>query len=193
MQKQRMWRVVGTGIVVLGIASLCLCLRRETVEPRQANAESENSTALFFVPGIRQPPTRPALAADVEDDAEVIGVSVHGRHRAYCMGTLANPERHVVNDLIDRVPVTVTYCPRTNCVRALTQDDESDEPLGVVGRGWSEGKMMIWVAGKTLPQDSEIIPGLNDMSFETTTWKEWKTAHPDTDVYTGPLVDGGDA
>src|SRR5438552_2413083 len=149
MEKPTKWIITGMAIVIAAVVSVQLFWRRETVRPRPTPDESRHSNALFFFPGIRQPEAVPASAAAVEDDADVIGVSVKGRHRAYCTAAMAEAERHVVNDLIDRVPVTVTYCPRTNCVRALTQDDESDEPLDVVGRGWYEGKMMIWVAGKT--------------------------------------------
>jgi hypothetical protein len=138
---------------------------------------------LFYRPGIRQPQTVPSSTGLIDDDDEVIGISVRGRHRAYSVSTMADFKRHVVNDLIAHVPVTVTYCGRTRCARALTGDEGSDEPLTVVGRGWFDGHMMIGLAGSTYAQDAESIPGLTDMKFEKTTWKEWKTAHPDTDIY----------
>jgi hypothetical protein len=193
MAKQTGWIIAGLAAIIAAVAPVCFFMRRENVELRPTPDESRNSNVFIFLPGIRQPETVAARAASIDDDAEVIGVSVKGHYRAYCTATMANPERHVVNDLIDRVPVTVTYCDRTQCVRALTRDDESDEPLSVVGRGWYEGKMMIRVGGKTLPQDAESIPGLSDLKVETTTWREWKTAHPDTDVYAGPLAHSGDA
>jgi hypothetical protein len=192
MEKQTARILVRTAIVVVPVVSVFLLIRRENVESRPTPDESGGSTAFLFLPGVRQPEAVPAIAAAVEEDAKVIGVSVKGHHRAYCMATMAKLERHVVNDLIQRVPVTITYFPRANCVRALTQDDESDEPLIVVGRGWQNGKMMIRVAGQTLPQDAESIPGLKDLEVETTTWKDWKTAHPDTDIYVGPLAVAGD-
>src|SRR5436309_12308333 len=123
MVKPTGWIITGLAIVIAAVASVQFHLRRETVRPRLTPDEGRNSNAFFFLPGIRQPKAFPAGAAAVEDDADVIGVSVKGHHRAYCMATMADLERHVINDLIDRVPVTVTYCPRTNCVRALTRDD----------------------------------------------------------------------
>jgi hypothetical protein len=180
--------IVAMAIVVAAVASVQLYLRRETIQPLPMPAQTRPEHDFS---GVRRSSTVPATEAAVEDDAEVIGVSVKGRHRAYCTEAMKSPGWHVVNDLIDRVPVTVTYCPRTKCVRALTQDDESDKPLSVVGSGWHEGKMMLSHGGEALPQDAESIPGLKDMEVETTTWKAWMTAHPDTDIYGARLGHAG--
>src|SRR5437879_6141022 len=98
MVKPTGWIITGLAIVIAVVASVQFHLRRETVRPRLTPDEGRNSNALFFFPGIRQPEAVPASAAAVEDDADVIGVSVKGRHRAYCTAAMTEAERHVVND-----------------------------------------------------------------------------------------------
>jgi hypothetical protein len=44
--------------------------------------------------------------------------------------------------------------------------------------------MVVMVGQREYGQNSPEIP-LTDLEFERTTWGEWKSAHPDTDVCTG--------
>jgi hypothetical protein len=138
-------------------------------------------TGSFSVPGIVQPAVEPATSAAVPDTAEIIGVVVNGCARAYCISEMHNPLAHIVNDVIDRVPVTVTFCNRSGCARVLTKPDVVDRPLDVGVGGFADGQMLLHIDSRNIPVDSRDIP-LQDLEFETTTWFKWKSAHPDTDV-----------
>jgi hypothetical protein len=88
----------------------------------------------------------------------------------------------------------VTYNCCLPCVRAFTNAKESDVPLDIELRGWKDGKMQLAIDGTVLPQESNDIQ-LARLETEVTTWKEWKAAHPNTDIYTGmpgSIGDGAD-
>jgi hypothetical protein len=160
-----------------------------TPDPAGADVELED------VPGIRQPSALPAGSAHLRDNTEVIGVSASGRHRAYVIDALVRRERHVVNDQLGGAPVTVTYCDRTNCARVFTEP-RGGGPLEVAGGGWigryEEGCMLLRIGPDRYRQDTglPLAKGAPPFpyaraEFVRTTWKQWREAHPDTDVYVG--------
>jgi hypothetical protein len=135
----------------------------------------------FGLPGVVLPTAVPAASATTGDDAQIVGVGVDGRWRAYCISEMQTPMTHVINDVLGKVPVTVTFCDANNCARVLTNRDESNRPLDVgVGGFWHDG-MLLQVEDQNFSQASHEIP-LQDLKFEMTTWKEWKQAHPQTDI-----------
>jgi hypothetical protein len=141
-------------------------------------------TGSFGLPGIVAPPIKPASSATTQGDAEVVGVDVKGHYRAYCISEMQTPFTHVINDIIDRVAVTVTFCNRSSCARVFTKPDELDRPLDVGVGGFSDGQMLLHVGSGNFSQNSPDVP-LQDLEFERTTWEKWKRAHPDTDICTG--------
>jgi hypothetical protein len=143
---------------------------------------AEMSTPFIF-PGIEQPETLSANDVDLEDDAEVLGIHVSGKYRAYVVTALSALSSHVVNDLIAETAVSVTYCDRADCARVLTKSTNGNTIKLMIG-GFMDGKMAVQLDGVFYPQDSKDIP-LTDLPFERTTWKKWKASHPETDVYTG--------
>ena len=138
-------------------------------------------TGSFSLPGVVLPPVESANSATIADDSQIIGVEVDGRWRAYCIGEMQSPTTHVVNDLFAEVPVTVTFCDLSNCARVFTQPDELNRPLDVGVGGFRDGQLLLHVDRRNFSQDAPDVP-LHDLEFERTTWKEWKTAHPDTEV-----------
>jgi hypothetical protein len=140
----------------------------------------------FTAPGIHQPATVAATAAQLDGGVEVIGISAGGKHRAYVVRAFNQPFGHVVNDLFGDIPVTVTYCDRCDVARAFTSPQRGSALEVMVG-GWLETHMLLRVGDRFFPQDDEIARGLPLTSYphERTTWQAWKTAHPETDVYTG--------
>jgi hypothetical protein len=146
-------------------------------------------------PGIRQPPTLDVEHADLKDDAEVIGVCVGGRARAYSVDSLSgDPAAHVVNDVLAGRPVTVVHCDFMRCTRVFTSAGSS-VPLDVGMGGWDEAKGMILSVGgaKYALKDGANLtdregPSLSyqRMEHERTTWGRWRRVHPDTDVYILP-------
>ena len=143
-------------------------------------------------PGVRLPPTCPLWASHVEDDAEVIGVWVEGRSRAYLIREMGWP-KHVVNDVLEGRPISVTYCDRRRCSRVFTAEPLGG-PLEMDVGGWVENKgMAVRVNGVDYLQETgenvtssggEPIP-YREMPHTRTSWRAWREAHPDTDIYVG--------
>jgi len=163
------------------------------------NAEADPSEVYMNRPGIRQPATHPAAAASLADEDEIIGVVVDGRARAYALSaftaipTLGDPSQHVVNDLLAGVPVTVAYCDRLNCAQVYTDARaRTPLPVGVGGYTKRDGRdsMLLSIGtshyrqdtGEALEADAPPFP-YAPLPYQRTTWKQWRTEHPDTDVY----------
>jgi hypothetical protein len=147
--------------------------------------EGINRRFEFDGPLIQNPPIIPGDDARVKDAAGVIGVAVKGHYRAYRIAGMCMAETHVVNDVVESVPVTVTYCDLRQCARVFTRAGESGEPLDVRVRGYVDQQgLLLKINGAVLPQESDVIP-LDRLEIEVTTWAEWKTAHPDSDIYLG--------
>jgi Protein of unknown function (DUF3179) len=154
----------------------------------------------FIMPGQYQPPTVPAEVAELDDDEEVIGISVNGRHRAYRLRAMASITCHVINDLFDDTPVSVTYCDQNECVRAFTGDPDGDSlPIMLGGRA----RRMVLRVGNSFYFQDDVEPFNHkrmppfpypNYPYERTTWKKWRDAHPDTDVFVAsnynPLMAG---
>ncbi|MEO1994909.1 MAG: DUF3179 domain-containing (seleno)protein, partial [Planctomycetaceae bacterium] len=60
--------------------------------------------------GIQQPRHVPVADAALADDKEVLGILVGSRACAYYLAAFHAESAHIVNDVIDEVPVTLTYC-----------------------------------------------------------------------------------
>jgi len=135
------------------------------------------------VPGVVQPATLPANAASIPDDAPIIGVEVDGHWRAYCVSEMGEPLTHVINDVLGGIPLTVTYCDRNDCAVVFTKPHESGRPLDVGNGGFIDGQLLVYVDHRKYRQNSPELP-LQVFRHVRTTWKEWKSAHPDTDICT---------
>ena len=136
---------------------------------------------------VNRPRTVPAAKASLADDEVVVGVVVGGKARAYRLNAFKFIAYHVVNDVIDKTAVTITYCDRDDCLRAFTAD--ADEPLPVGVGGFHEG-LLLRVGDSQFQQktgktaDGKELP-YRTMPVERTEWGEWRKAHPDTDGYVG--------
>lgn len=199
---RRFW----TRIIILSLA--CLAVLIPTIYGFErfllslGRNRSEISTVPpepFFqreAPGLIQPPTSSAQGSGMRDEDEVIGVEIGGRARAYRIAALGDRANHVVNDMIGGVPVTVTYCNITKCVRVYT-DPQGTAPLGLSVGGLAidkgqqmvlkfEGHFYFQKSGKPIELGSGQAAIPYDLIEPTrTTWKEWVGRHPDTEVYTG--------
>jgi hypothetical protein len=150
---------------------------------------------------IELPPTQSAAAVDLPDDTEVIGVSAGSVHRAYVLTAFCDgPERHVVNDALAGIPITVTYCDLKDCVKVFT-DSQRDTLLHIAVGGYIgpfvRGTLLLRVGTRCYRQDNgKVVVGdavpfpYAEAAYERTTWKEWRRLHPDTDVYVGPPAAG---
>lgn len=148
----------------------------------------------FAMPGVFRPRAVRAADSTLGDGEEVIGVEVGGRARAYRLDALRDRSRHLVNDLVGEVPVSVAYCDLSECVSAYT-GREGEGPLDVSVGGLYGGREMVLDVGGTLYfqlSGAPIEPGpgprsipLESMATTRTTWGEWRRRHPETDIYEG--------
>jgi hypothetical protein len=144
-----------------------------------------------------RPPVVAAKDAVLGGGEEVIGVVVGQRARAYALGAFRSPSRHIVNDLIDGVPVSVAYCDARDCTRVYTAP-QGALPLEMTQAGLRDGRMVVRFAGVLYDHESgraietgsgrTLLP-LEPLPATRTTWDEWRRLHPGTDVYTGPRDD----
>ena len=154
---------------------------------------------LLELPPLVAPVASTSDAAGVRGDAEVLGVSVDGRHRAYVVATMVPIREHVVNDLIGGAPLTMTYCDRTDCVRAYTESGRSTRLDLAVG-GWlratgRNGMLLrsgrhryLQSTGQSLDGNGPQLP-YQEVKVRRTTWAKWRADHPDTDVYIGGALE----
>jgi hypothetical protein len=179
--------------LLAGLAALVAAIGcgRPPKDPPPPGPPLEAMPTPFFSPGLPCPPVHPAGEVQLPDDAQVVGVVAGGKPRAYLLSAMSSINQHVINDLIGDVAVTVTYCNRTKCVRSFTGDADGDV-LPVDLGGWNE-RMILRVKNKFYWQHSgePIASAMGGpfpyerLSHELTTWKAWRKAHPDTDVFTG--------
>ena len=73
-------------LALLPLPLLAGCGGQSGTGARSGYPSSEPRTATFVMPGVVLPKTRPASASSLADDAEVVGVVVAGRARAYASG-----------------------------------------------------------------------------------------------------------
>jgi hypothetical protein len=152
---------------------------------------------VFLSEGFRLPPTVPAAEAGaaIGDDDEVIGVVAGGKARAYRMPAMRIPTRHIINDVVGGVAVSVTYCNLRQCVRGFG-GIPGETPLELWQAGLLGDRMVVKVGGVSYLQETgkvvECDSGRPAVPFPyaeyplvQTTWKEWKRRHPETDVYVG--------
>lgn len=161
------------------------------------------SSASTFVPlaiaGVRQPPTVAGQIAQIQGNAEVIGIAVAGRARAYLLSSF-DPQPggrhalHVVNDVIAGTPVTVTHCVRNDCTRVFTAKSAS-EPLQIGVGGWggafAPGLLLLvgtcrydQRTGQPLAPGEAAFP-YDKRDYVRTTWNDWLSIHPQSDLYIG--------
>jgi Protein of unknown function (DUF3179) len=180
----------GTLVIVAGLA-LGLYASRSAPPP----TEDKWPTTLIDVPVVVAPPFMPVRTVSISPNALVIGVSVGTKHRAYRIDGMSQSRSHAVNDLIGGNPVTVVYCDRTGCARGFTAEDRY-EPLDIAVGGWLNADgvqdMLVRVGahryqlktGQPMEGQSPEFP-YEELDVRLTTWEEWRSAHPDTDVYYG--------
>ena len=196
--RRRAWVLLASGLCVLGAsAGVVYWFERATLWANRhryrLSAPVEHTWYPYPVPGVRRPPVVPAASAVVGDDEEVIGVEFRGRARAYRLSALRDRSRHVVNDLVGSVPVSVAYCDLSDCVQVYTEPGGS-APLDVGIGGLFDGEMVVTVRGGLyIHRTGAPLPGAASatrLPLETLVpvrlpWKEWVRRHPGTDVYEG--------
>ncbi len=162
---------------------------------RDADPRQRHDVQVMDLPAYEADAVMTAAATWVDPDTEVLGVSAGGRHRAYVLSTFNEIDRHVANDRLGDVPVTVCYCDRMDMAQAFTGGTGS-EPLDMACGGFKGqydwGTMLVRVGrwnyrldnGQALEKDAPPFPYATQ-ELTRTTWAAWREAHPDTDIYVG--------
>lgn len=188
------------GILLFGIAAgLAMWKLKPPSNPDDARV-SAKGTQTRNGPrfAVNMPFMRMANEVVLPDDTMVIGLIVDGRPRAYHLGVFRSPGYCVVNDLINDIPITVTYDEPNQIVQVFT-DRYRGNPLELENRGKSGSdkqagtqKMIVSIqsslfyqeTGKPVETNDPTIKPISTYPFEKTTWKQWKDAHPNTEIYT---------
>jgi hypothetical protein len=114
------------------------------------------------IPAIDQPKFIDSDKADhISDEEPVLGLVLNGQARAYPISILNWHE--IVNDKIGGKPITISYCPL--CGTGMAFDGAGAGSFGVSG----------------LLYNSDMLP-LTTIPLLHTSWKHWKSVHPDGKV-----------
>ena len=147
--------------------------------------EAPADTAMML-PGMIDPVTLAAKEAQVDVKELVIGITVGDVHRAYIVHAFVPLGQKVINDLINEIPISVTYCDIYERARVFTST-ERGEYLHIGLGGWMNKEMFFYFDNIRFSQSSENAP-LPDYPYIITTWGEWLEVHPDSRIYLGDGV-----
>jgi hypothetical protein len=148
--------------------------------------------AVDGIPGLDHPQAVPAAEAGwLKDKHVVFGVEIDGEARAYPKRILAWHE--LARDSLGGREITVVYC--TLCGTVIPYDNEvagKELTLGTSGLLYRSNKLLydansnsLWSALAGTPLIGPLARfdlKLRRFPVVTTTWGEWKAAHPDTTV-----------
>ncbi|MCI0359330.1 MAG: DUF3179 domain-containing protein [Planctomycetaceae bacterium] len=144
------------------------------------------------IPALTSPKLLAADAATyLRDDDRVIGVVIGDEARAYPLAIMNHHE--VVNDQIGSTLVAVTYCPLCDSAAVLgRQTPLGEREFGVSGLLYNSNVLMYDRGGKPESLWTQVgaagVSGpaadkpLDALPVELTTWKDWRTRHPQTQV-----------
>jgi len=142
------------------------------------------------IPALHMPKTvAPAGANYLNDTDRVLGISLNDRARAYPVRILNHHE--IVNDIIAGEVIAVTYCPLCGSGVAFNaQVGQRVFEFGVSGLLYNSDVLMydlqtesLWsqimqsaISGEMRGTKLEMLP------LTHTSWKDWRSRHPHTDV-----------
>ncbi|WP_276272347.1 DUF3179 domain-containing protein [Haloarcula litorea] len=139
------------------------------------------------IPSIDDPTFAAAGETPVADGDPVFGVARNGEAKAYPQYILVHHE--IVNDTVGGDPVAVTYCPLTGTAQGFERGETTfgvsgrlvNSNLTMYDRGTDTWWPQVLATGVRGPLRGET---LEEFRVVWTTWKQWRSAHPDTQVLT---------
>lgn len=150
------------------------------------------------IPAIDAPTFVDARAATyLTDDDLVLALQVGRSKRAYPVRLLNYHE--IVNDTIEGKPVAITFCPLCGSGMAFSRRVRGrTTTFGVSGLLYNSDLIMYDRASKSLwqqitgaalvgPHRGEV---LTPWPMTMTTWANWRSSHPDTQVLAPPAAEG---
>ncbi len=156
-----------------------------------APAEIQSIKPKDEIPSIDQPVYVSVEAADawIEEDELVLALTYNGIKRVYPLQILVWHE--IVNDTIAGEPVLVTYCPLCGSGIAYERMIEGEEvEFGTSGRLYNSNFVMYDRRTNTYWSQIDglaivgVLTGmeLSPISIDTVAWRDWRAAHPDSEV-----------
>lgn len=142
------------------------------------------------IPSLDYPEFVFARNADfLSPEDRVLGVEINGVSRAYPISILNYHE--IVNDIVGGMAIVVTYCPL--CGSGMAFDAEIDNRIiefGVSGLLYNSDVLLydrqtgsLWSQiMKTAVTGAKKGTRLKAIPLAHTTWQDWRTRHPDSDV-----------
>ncbi len=152
----------------------------------------------FCITALDEPPTISAAEADwYPDHRAVFGVEVNGEYRAYPINVMEAHE--LVNDVLGRRPISLTYCTLCRSAVAYLLDDLPDgverPVLRTSGLLQRSNKLVFDRTTSSLIDQftGEALSGplaeaglvLPRVTVVTSRWDDWRTAHPETTFMNG--------
>ena len=184
--------IIGFTIVCLS-ASIAAAQDKTVEESGDSDSEFRPRHVLPRQPAIVHPPMLSAsqVTNQVTESDVVLGVVVNGKARAYPINMLNGPRREIINDTLGDQPIVAMWCHL--CHSAIVFDRRMDEQVltfQVSGMLWNRTLVMydtetqsLWSLllekGVTGPMNGRK---LTTLPSELTTWKKWKSLHPETTV-----------
>lgn len=180
--------IIVTGVIVLAATVAQDNEKRqiripEGMGPSVINGKRAPGDTPMLLPGLVSPIMHEADKANLSDSERVIGVTVGDKHRAYLANAFDSLGAKVVNDVVDEIPISVTYCDIHERARVFTST-ERGAPLNMGLGGWLNQEMFFYFNGEEFQHSAEETP-IPDFPYIVTTWGEWKQAHPTTQIYMG--------
>ena len=177
----------GAGILLLAVLLAYGVLLVSDYRPRKITDPEIDEEMLqdAFLDGEFATPVRSFATvqeSNLDDQDEVITLNVGEQHYAFPKRWMNGMSEHVVSEIYDNLPVAVTYCNESECVRVF-QGQVGEEKLDIMQAGLAAGHMAILVDGQSFLQEAEDIP-YSEYPFVLMLWGEWKTNHPDGLVLT---------
>jgi hypothetical protein len=177
----------GVGIVLLAVLLACGILYvSELPMLKESNTDPDSQLMRVpITPGEFETPDRAFATVQetsLDDQDEVITLNIGEQHYAFPKRWMDGMAEHVVSEIYEGLPIAVTYCNESECVR-IFQGLAGGEKMNIMQHGLADGHMAMLVDGIPFLQEAEDIP-YDEYPFELMTWGEWKTDHPDGLVLT---------
>ena len=177
----------GVGILLLAVFLACgILLVADLPALKMSNTGPDSQLMRVpIIPGEFETPHRTFATVQetgLDDQDEVISLNIGEQHYAFPKRWMNGMAEHVVSEIYEGLPIAVTYCNESECVRVF-QGLAGGEKMNIMQYGLADGHMAMLVDGIPFLQEAEDIP-YDEYPFESMTWGEWKTDHPDGLVLT---------
>lgn len=194
--------------LILGVGSTVFPLHRANAQGRQSspyqvfdlqnariprNEIRSGGPPVDGIPALTNPQfIRADQASYLHPNDRVIGVFLEGQAKAYPLRILNYHE--AVNDRVGKVPVAVTYCPLCDSSVVYDRRVKGQElELGISGLLYNSNvllydrtqtrKKSLWSQVKTEAVSGSLVGmSLKTLPLEVTTWADWSSRHPQTEV-----------